>query len=191
MYFRTPESIHRLSLKKSLSYKITNQVGTVRNRTLDSTEPFYKPEKCFEDGKSESPRTSQRWKVQPRRWFAMKFSFLPIPNIYASPTWHCCIFPNKNVQLRHISVKPSFIFPFFPQAKLILFPSNCSQRSVLHGVQILPDASQRSPPNVNGMQMNSTCEWAAQWMVTKTSCYSSSVTQEKQGSLTTYMLPFI
>ena len=184
MYFRTPESIHRLSLKKSLSYKITNQVGTVRNRTWDSTEPFNNTEKCFEDGKSESPRTSQRWKVatQPRRWFAMKFSFLPIPNIYALPTWHCCIFPNKNVQLRDIFMKPSLICQFFPQAKLILFPSNCSQRSVLHRVQILLDASQRSPPNVNGMQMNSTCKWAAQWMVTKMSCYSSSVTQKNKAA---------
>lgn len=62
--FQNSESNHRLSLKKSLSYKITNVVGTVVNRTLDYIEPFNKLEKYFEDGKSESTRTSQKEAMQ-------------------------------------------------------------------------------------------------------------------------------
>lgn len=83
------------------------------------------------------------------------------------------------------------IFPwsqFSPQAKLILFPSTCSQRYVLHRVQILPVAFQCSPPNINGMQTSSACKWAAWWRATKPSCYSSSMSQEKQGILTTYVI---
>lgn len=66
--FQNPESNHRLSLKKSLSYKITNVVGTVANRTLDYIEPFNKLEKYFEDGKSESTRTSQKEAMQKVIW---------------------------------------------------------------------------------------------------------------------------
>lgn len=190
VYFRTSENIHRLPLKKSLSYKI-NQVSTIRNRTLGPTEPFNNPGKCFEDGKSESPRTSQRWKLpmQPRKWFAMRLSyqFLPISRTYALTTWHCCVFPNKSVHLRDIFMKPSL--SFFPtgQANFVpvqLQPEICSASSA-DPPRCFPALS----PNVNGMQMNSTCKWTAQWTVTKRSCYSSSVTQ--QGSLTTYVLPFI
>lgn len=65
----------------------------------------------------------------------MKFSFLPIPNISALPTWHCCIFPNKNVHLRDVLMKPNLICQFFPtgQANFVpiqLQPEICSALNV-------------------------------------------------------------
>lgn len=185
MHFRTPESIHRLSLKKSLSYKITNLVGTVRNRTLDSIEPFNKQKNILKMERVNLQELPKDERKLCRRWSEIKFSFLWISNIYALLTRHCCIFPNKKCTTE--TFLWSQVCQFFPQARIILFPSNCSQRSVLHQVQILPEPSQRFTPkcqyhaNEFHMQMSSSVN------MTKLSCYSSSVTQEKQGSYTTYV----
>lgn len=78
---------------------------------------------------------------------AMKFSFLPIPNIYALPTWHCCIFPNKNVQLRakfNLSVFPTGQANFVP---IQLQPEICSASST--------DTPRRFPA------LSPKCQWHA------------------------------
>lgn len=98
-----------------------------------------------------------------RRWFETKFSFLWIPNTSALLTRHCCIFPNRKcTRLRHFC-EPKFVsfshrpgsFCSHPTAARDLFCIKCRSS------QLLPSAF---PPNVNSMQINSTCKWAAQWI---------------------------
>lgn len=54
--FQDPGKHSQASLEKNLFHTRSQPRSAVRNRTLDSTEPFNKPEKCFEEGKSESPK---------------------------------------------------------------------------------------------------------------------------------------